>query len=351
LNQQQQTDLSDYHSEIKRILEYYPVLVKKVTLLSKRGGRWRWLIDTDEGAMILKREPRKPEKMLFISGAHRHLQEAGFPIARLVETNDGSLCLDAGEYSYVLYEKYTGTPMTYYDKDHLRHAMAFKGEFHQKSKGYHPLKNSKRRQRLGKWDKLYRWKIQELEGFKLLAEKQENDPFSLLFLQHVDRMIERAKQAFHDIEQPDFQTWVRECFETNVFCEQDFTLSRLILKDGKPFMTELRSVNIDLPSRDLRVFLNKVMKKLSVWDHDLSCEMLRAYDKLHPLDTSHYRVLWIDLRFPHLFCSVAQNYFLREKHAWSDDKYLLALQNVIAVETSKEDFLDRFEEVLGQIKQ
>lgn len=344
-------DTHPTHEDVTKILRFYPVDVKKIRLISKRGQRIQWYIHTDRGPMILKREPREPEKTLFIAGAHRHLQENGLPIVKLIETHDGNLCLDGGDHGYVLYEGCTGTPFNYYDRDHLQKAMAFKAAFHEKSKGYILPRGGKKRRRLGKWEKLYRWKLQELEGFKMLAAKQENDAFSNLFLQHVDHMIERGRQAERELEASAFRNQRNRCFKEGLFCEQDFTLARLVLKDGEPFMRELRSVNIDLPARDLRILLDKVMKKLSVWDHGLCCDMLRAYDRVRPLDEDACQTLWTDLRFPHLFASVAQNYYLREKKAWSDDKYLLALKNVLATEESKEEFLERFDEIFEEIKE
>lgn len=343
-------DLNPAHDVAENVLASYPVEVKGIRLLSRRGGRVLWKVDADRGPLILKKEPRKFEKALFVCSAQDHLQKKGLSISELIETNDGNLCVDDGDHSYVLYENHTGPTLSYYNTDHLRKAMAFKAEFHEISKGYTLPDEGKRRRRLGKWEKLYRWKLQELEGFKLLADKQQNDAFSILFLQHVDEMLQRGRQAMEEIERPAFREQIQACLDSNMFCEQDYTLSRLILKNGQPFMKELRSVNVDLPTRDIRILLDKVMKKLSVWDRSLCCGMLGAYDQVRPLEKEDYRTLWTDLRFPHLFCSIAQNYFLREKKAWSDDKYLLALQNVVATETSKQPLLDQFDDVYEEIK-
>ncbi|HET7579645.1 MAG TPA: CotS family spore coat protein [Bacillales bacterium] len=342
--------LPEHQDELENILAFYPVQVESTWLLFNRGGRKQWLVKTNQGHMILKKEPRKFEKTLFISGAQQHLQEKGLPISKLIQTSDGDLCLDGGDHSYVLYEAHSGQSMNYYNRDHLLHAMAFKAEFHDKSKGYAMPDGGKKRRRLGKWEKLYRWKLQELEGFKMLAGNQVADPFSQLFTQNVDAMLDRGRQAMGEINRPEFSKRVQAHLDQNAFCEQDFTLSRLIMKEGRPFMRELRSVNIDLPTRDLRIFLDKVMKKFSVWDSSLCCDMLKAYDEVHPLEKEDYRALWTDLRFPHVFCSIAQNYYLREKKSWSDDKYLAALKNVMAVESSKQAFLDQFDDVYSEIK-
>lgn len=343
-------DVLKSHEEAERVLSVYPVTPEKVKFLTGRQGRMQWLVETEDGPLILKREPRKFNKMLFIAGAQQHLHQNGLPITKLINTDDGNVCVDGNSHSYVLYEYVSGPQVLYYDTNHLKKAMAFKGEFHEKSKGYDLPEGGKKRRRLGKWEKLYRWKLQELEGFKMLAGSLPNDPFSLYFLQCADDMISRGRQSMNDIERPAYKKQIEKCLEERLFCEQDFTLSRLVMKDGGPFMRELRSVNVDLPTRDLRIMLDKVMKKLSVWDNNLCREMLQAYDQVHPLDEEEYRTLWSDLHFPHLFCSIGQNYYLREKKAWSDAKYLAILQKVIAVETSKEESLENFNRFFDGIK-
>lgn len=335
-------DVLKSHEEAEQILALYPVKPEKVTLLAGRQGRVLWLVESEDGQLILKREPRRFNKMLFIAGAQQHLHNNGLPITKLIEAEDGNVCIDGDGHSYVLYQHVTGPQVMYYDTEHLIKAMAFKAAFHEKSKGYVLPEGGKKRRRLGKWEKLYRWKLQELEGFKMLAESLPNDAFSILFLQHADEMIARGRQSMQGIERTAYKEQIEKCLEERMFCEQDFTLSRLVMKDGEPFMKELRSVNVDLPTRDIRIMLDKVMKKLSVWDNDLCRSMLQAYDQVHSLEEEEYRTLWTDLRFPHLFCSVGQNYYLREKKAWSDAKYLAVLQKVIAVESSKQESLANF---------
>ena len=47
--------------------------------------------------------------------------------------------------------------------------------------------------RLGKWHKLYRWKLQELEGNKRIALSFPDDVFSTMFLKYVDKMLARGQ--------------------------------------------------------------------------------------------------------------------------------------------------------------
>lgn len=173
----------------------------------------------------------------------------------------GGYCIGADEYAYVLYDKHQGKEVIYYNKEQLEKVLIYAGRFHQASEGYIPHPESKMRSRLGKWHKLYRWKLQELEGNKRIAQSYPNDVFSKMFLEYVDKMIVRAQRALQDIDEPFYNEWTKQVIASKSFCQQDFTLARFEEIDDAIFMKELHSITNDLPVRDLRIILNKVMKK------------------------------------------------------------------------------------------
>ncbi|MGG4487939.1 CotS family spore coat protein [Metabacillus idriensis] len=352
------------------ILSLYPFDVQSITLLTNKSGRTTWRVETEQGIKILKRVVMKPARMLLIAEGHEHLQEHGLQIAAIHRTKTGAICVGAENSAYVLYDLQEGKEVLYYDKRQMLQIMEFIGKFHQASSGYMPHETSKKRSRLGKWHKLFRWKLQELEGNKMLAIKSdlENnlpapavidpemeqtwmaDQFSKMVIESIDEMILRGKQALAELDEGHYEKWSLQCLESRMFCQQDFTLARFIELDEGLAMKELHSITADLPSRDLRVILNKVMKKMSVWDNDLVIELLRKYDQTNPLTKDQYRVLWTDLKFPHLYCSIVHKYFLGQKTSWSDEKYIWAIQNIIAVEQSKQKFLSDFDEFYSKIK-
>jgi spore coat-associated protein S len=336
--------------QLDMVLSFYPFEVLNTTLKSSRSGRTTWEIETDQGVKILKQAQMNPGRMVFIAQAHLHLLEKGLPITPIHKTKDGAICIGAKDHSYVLYDKVEGNEMIYYDKDQLEKILLFAGKFNTASKGYIPHQISKKRSRLGKWQKLYRWKLQELEGNKQIALSYPNDQFSLMFIEYADKMLTRGREALQSLDDSPYNDWTMEVIEDRSFCQQDFTLARLIEVDGSAYMKELHSITNDLPSRDLRILLNKVMKKMSVWDRELAIHMLSAYDSVNPLTEEKYKVLWSDLAFPHLFCSIVHKYYLEQKRSWSDEKYIWALQNIIAVENSKEEFLGQFSDVYQEIK-
>lgn len=337
---------------LQKILNLYPFEIKKVTLLQTKSGRATWEIETDQGLKILKKTDVHPRRMLFIAEAHEYLYKNGLPITPIHRTKNGAICIGAGDHGYVLFDKVEGNELIYYDRENMEKVMQFMGKFHYASKGFDGVRSdgTKKRSRLEKWQKLYRWKLQELEGNKHIATQNSADPFSKMFLEQYDVMMQRGRDALQALDSEPFKKWTKETINEGGFCQQDFTLARLIEVDSAPFMKELHSVTYDLPSRDLRILLNKLMKKLSVWDQQLAIELLRSYDAVHPLTEEQYQILWQDIKFPHLFCSIIHKYYLAQKRAWSNEKYIWAIQNIIAVETSKEEFLQNFSTIYPEIK-
>lgn len=342
------TGLESEH--LKKVLSFYPFEVSNIILQSSRSGRTMWEVETEEGLKILKQAHMHPKRMLFIAGAHLHLLQNGLPITNIHKTKRGGFCIGSDGYAYVLYDKHQGKEVIYYNKEQLEKVLIYAGKFHQASEGYIPMQESKIRSRLGKWHKLYRWKLQELEGNKRIALSFPDDVFSTMFLEYVDKMLARGKRALQEIDDPYYDQWTKEVIASNSFCQQDFTLARFAEIDDAMFMKELHSITSDLPVRDLRIILNKVMKKMSVWDTNLAIHMLSAYDSENSLSEKQFRVLWTDLSFPHLFCAIAHKYYLGQKRSWSDEKYIWALQNIIALEDSKEEFLQNFSDIYQEIK-
>lgn len=336
---------------IDEILSLYPFNVQNVSLISMKSGRTTWLVETSDGPKVLKSSQMKLERMLYIASAHEHLRQNGLPITPIHRTKKGALTVGTDGSAFVLYDKIDGEEVIYYNEAKLIETMQFMGKFHLHSQGYEPHPESKKRGRIGKWHKLFRWKLQELEGNKRIAEGLPEDPFSILFLQHYDAMFQRGREALLELDEAPYQNWTKEWIETKGFCQQDFTMARLIDSEEGLMMKELHSITHDLPSRDIRILLNKVMKKLSIWDTELMMKMLRAYDSINPLTEEQYNVLWTELKFPHLFCSIIHKYYLGQKESWSDEKYMWALQNIVALENSKAEFLNQFPEMFRLIKE
>ncbi|MBB5325533.1 spore coat-associated protein S [Anoxybacillus tepidamans] len=325
---------------IDYVLQLYPYEVEETILLSVKKDEKIWNVKTDQGDKTLKQMAVRPERMLFYKEAHLHLQKQRFPIAKLCPTKNGGLCVGGGGFVYELYDEVSGSDVSYYNIDQLVRAMRFLGRFHQASQGFTPSKAGKKRNRLGKWHKSYLWNLQQLQGYKKVATHFTDDPFSLLFLEKVDQMLEMGNEALRLLETSAYAEWTSGSEKWNGFIHKDISLSSFAEVDGEIWIKTPPPIAIDLPPRDIRNLLNKVMKKMAVWDDHLAVQLLRSYDSTYPLTKQQYLILQADLLFPHLFTSVIQKYYLEQKKTWSDEKYMWELQTSIVVEETKVKMLE-----------
>lgn len=336
---------------INQIISFYPFEVEKISFIKNKSGRSMWELETNEGVKVIKSFNMPPKRMRFLGEAHLHLQNNGLSIIPIHLTSNNGISVGTDNNFCMMYDKKFGKEITYYSVSQMEKLTEFMAKFHQASVGYELSEESKKRTRLGKWHKLYRWKLQELRGYKQLAQTLVQDEFSQVFLQHVDEMLVRGERALNTLDNSCYEQWTKEVMDSGQFCQQDFTVARFTEIDGEIFMKELHSITYDLPIRDLRVLLNKMMKKLSVCDELLIIKLLQSYQRILPLTKEQLELLWIELSFPHQFCAVAHKYFLQQKKSWSDEKYMWMLQNIILVEQSKVKMLENFDEIYLAVKE
>jgi len=153
--------------------------------------------------------------------------------------------------------------------------------------------------------------------------------------------------AIDENEKSGYAKWSLEAKSTNCLCHQDFTASNLILTSSKEiFVLDIDSITIDLPTRDIRKFLNKIMKKKGQWDLRLTSQILQWYNAVNPLEHWKWQVLKETLIFPHLFVGIMSKYYEKRETTWAEDKYAQRLKGMIKIEKSAETLLQNFEKII-----
>lgn len=335
-------------NRINTILNKYGLNLKKVTLETSKEKKAVWWIDSDSGKYVLKKLPVSKDRYLFLISAVEHLRERGVNIPEICRTLDGSLFVEDDGELYILMKAIIGKPPSYNEPRELAKIMEGMATFHRASKNFNPPPGANVRQHLGNWEEKYASSVSDLENFREVAANSTND-FERFYLNHCDYFIEEAKTCLQHLKNPSYLKWLDKVRQETNLCHQDFAAGNMGLVNGKLYIYDLDSITIDLPARDLRKILNKVMKKRGQWDIDLTKKMLGYYQKLNPLSMDEYSVVFTDVRFPHLFYGIASKYFTNREQEWPSSKYLRRLREMTTVEKSKEKIIKHQQEIIHSL--
>jgi CotS family spore coat protein len=327
-------------SELQAVCATFGVTPQRVKQVQAKPTKPMWRITTPQGAWLIKRMPVRQEQLAFTLSAWAYLAQNGVRLPALYRTPDGQACAEATSGRYLMMEAVTGTKVSY--ARHLPLLMRSLAQFHLASHGFIPPPDAETRSILGRWPAFYQQKRDELRLFKEQARHAPADAFSRLFLPQVDDFLDQCEQAISRVADPRYQAWVAQVESVKNLCHQDYTAGNvLLLPSGALCIFDLDAVAYDLPARDLRKILNKVMKKRGLWDGRLFQAMMAAYTAESPLTTDQLWVTWMDLQFPHLFCELASKYYNdRCDPDWTAQKKVKKLQAIMQTERSKASILE-----------
>lgn len=336
---------------VKQIISYYPFKVENISLLSYKGEKAVWAIQTNLGEVIMKKIPMSEERLKFMIHAIDFLKANGVYTPGVFKTNtgDGYVSLN-GEHFIVLEAVRGRSPEYEFDEDLLRilRGMAL---FHKASKGIEVPSGMKATSHLGEWRLDFKKRYEMLlEWKKQRSNAKELSEFDRQFLLHVDVFLEQCQKSLSLLDQSYYDKWVEQCKTNKLLNHQDYAAGNLtICDDGNLYVYDMDSLTIDLPVRDMRKILNKVMKKRTHWEEELMMKMMKAYQEVNPLSKEEYLVLAADILFPHLFFGQVSKYYQNREKNWTVHKHLSRLNDMISTELSKEAVLHLFLNNLNEV--
>ena len=336
-----------FDEPIDIVLSHYPIKVLDIRNESYKDKKGVWWIKTPVGMRILKKVSNSEETLKFILDAVRHLMKNGVKLPGICKTTVSSDYVRIDGVCYVLTEAIEGRNPSYTIPRELHGISCELARFHKASGGFTPSPGTKPKYHLGLWIEDYTRQLEDLNGFyeKELSLKR-NSPISNTVIKEFPHFYERAGNAIAGLRGKEYGEWVRKTQTKGCLCHQDFAAGNLILTSaGEIYVLDTDSITIDIPARDIRKLLNKVMKKAGRWDIDLAKSILHSYQSENPLTASEWEVVRLDLMFPHLFLGAASKYYYKRDKEWSEDKYLQRIVEVSDFEKTIKPVLDNFNKI------
>ncbi|MBE3576169.1 MAG: CotS family spore coat protein [Limnochordales bacterium] len=316
------------------VLAAYGITRACVTTENYKEKKGVWYVSHNGETKVLKKLSLSPARLRFVLDAAEHLRRNGIHIPAVFTTIDGRDFVEVAGDIYILTEFIKGRNPEY-DKESDR-AMIMQGlaSFHQASRGLRWSDRAEAHVQLGNWPEQYTRHLERI------ARAELTGPFGTEAARYRQHLLEIGYFALHRLERSAYADWVEEVRREGGLAHQDFAAGNLLVdRPGNLHVLDIDSLSIEIPARDLRKVLLKVMKKRPGWEHDLACSLLHAYDQVNPLSKAYYEVLAIDLIFPHLYAGLIDKYVRERAPEWSEKKFLQKLQEVVKLEKTKAEAL------------
>ncbi|MDP4550815.1 CotS family spore coat protein [Alkalihalobacillus macyae] len=276
-----------------------------------QGGQMAlvWKFMTDEGPKCLKRIHRPEKKAVFSIHAQDYLAKKGMRVPGIIPNKDGNLYTKHGPFLFVVYEWIEGRPFELTVPEDLQWMMRGLADYHTESIGYAPPPAAPVFSKLGKWPKHYIKRCQQMETWKLIAERSPDDPFCQLYLNEIDPYIASGRETLKKLQDSYYPEWVRHCKNQPNLCHQDYGTGNTLLSEEQIWIIDLDTTTFDLPIRDLRKVIIPLMGDTGTWDQALFDLMLAAYEENAPLTPEQKNVMYIDMLFPYeLYETVSERF-------------------------------------------
>ena len=301
------------------------------------------LAQTDRGLVIIKETYRDPDKILYIHGLKEYLHKNGF-------TRIDRYLLSRYELPFAIYENRIFVMEDYiagrecsftnpYDREAIVKALA---QLHNAGRGYLPATGAAVRNSIGKWEKSYREKIEDLTEFKeLAARKRKKGKLDKMFLEDVDFYIEMCWRGFDTLKNSNYADICKKAKKDNVICHHDYTYHNIIIGPGG----EVNVIDFDyscheLPVYDLAALIQKVLKRYS-YDVDMALEIIEDYCSIAPLGREDLVLMLSLFEFPQRFWRIAERYY-KDKTTWDEKTFLAKYNDTVIMKEFILDFVEDF---------
>lgn len=330
------------------VLFNYPVKVLDIRNESYKEKKGVWWIKTTEGMYILKKVSNSEDTLKFILHAVRHLSLNGIYLPGVCKTGDGRDYVSIEGACYLLTEAIEGRNPAYSSPDELNLVVAGLASFHKASTGFFPAPGTKPKYHLGLWVDDYSKQLEEINSFyKADTKAKQQNQVAKIIIKEFPYFYESAQKAISGLKGNGYGDWVKKAMKSGCLCHQDFAAGNLLITDAKSlYVLDTDSITIDLPARDIRKLLNKVMKKNGKWDTKLAGRMLEKYQQINPLTASEWQVVRLDLMFPHLFAGAVNKYYYRRDKEWTEEKYQQRIVEMSVFEKTIQQLLDDFDSIM-----
>ena len=316
---------------------------------SLKPNKGVYLLKTNKGPRCLKRINYGIQKLLFVYGAKEHLIANGFPnIDRYFLNSEEHPYAIVNEDIYTLSQWIEGREADFRNKEDLIIAAETLANLHIASKGYEPPENSKLKSDLGRWPNLMEKRVKAFEKMRDMCRKRnKKTSFDMNYIKNLQFYKNLGKRAINVLKDSKYNELCRIAEEEKGFCHHDYTYHNIIItNDNEVNVIDFDYCKREIKTYDISSFLIKVLKRVD-WDIEYANLIIDSYNKISPLQTCEYRVLFAFLLFPQRFWRLSNRYYYNEVN-WPSNTFNNKMEELIAEQDKYMDFIEKFKNIYDQ---
>ncbi|MTV49286.1 CotS family spore coat protein [Heliobacillus mobilis] len=272
--------------------------------------RGAFRVEDSRGTWVLKRFPHCAEDLQFIYKVQQHLLASGYRrFSPICLTPQGALSLEFEQYHWILTAWMEGRECDYDRWKDLGATAGAVAELHRLSRGFFAPEYGNR-SLWGRWPDIFNNKIKQLEECRLASRrKAEQGDFDRLFLNHLEGVLEEAKEASRILEFSPYHSLMKQEALAGGFCHHDLAHHNVIINEmGDPYFIDFDHSIQDTRLHDLASLIIRVLKR-DHWSIEKAYKILEAYSIAYPLSDDHVKVMYCLLAFPNDFWQYAFSYY------------------------------------------
>ncbi len=299
-----------------------------------------FLADTETGRKLVKISTVKQERINFIGEVKEHLFNKGFiHIDRNIPTAKGDYSMQFNDQTVYITDYIEGRECNLDNREETIECAGLLAKMHRASYGFICSENSYGRSELGRMPGSYRKRLDEIKKLKKNAQKGRMK-FDNLVTKNIDYFYEVGEKALGMLLTSDYYELVEEAQENRTISHHDFNHHNIYLLNDEMFLINFEYCCYDLKVYDLVNLLRRKMRKCN-WDINEAVVILNEYSRYETLSDSDMNLMKIMLMFPQKFWRVINKYYNSRK-SWSEQSYLLRIQEVIDEAQCHRIFLEKF---------
>lgn len=306
-----------------------------------------FLVDTDKGLKIIKESKKEPEKLFYIHGLKEYLYNRGFKtLDRFLLSKVGLPFVIEDNRIFIMEDFIQGRECSFSNPYDRVKAMRTLANLHICGSGYIAPFGAAERNDIGKWEKSYLRKINDLENSKReVLNKKQRDDFDKIFIEDVDFFIEMAWIAYDTLKNSKYQSICQIAEKKSPICHHDYTYHNIIIdKNNVLNIIDFDYSCNELPIYDIAAVILRVMRRLS-YDLDIALTMLYHYDLIRPISDNELPLLMSLFEFPQKFWRLTNRYY-SGKDGWSQKKFISKYFEIIDDKDFMIDFLRGFRKII-----